>query len=128
MSVVHRFILSKTGKECQIETPSHNICCSLVIGTSRSVVKVEVMMSSASEIMLEKIVVDDSVNLIDYPISVSLSGAGASQSLTNYRRSLHMKCKIDESIRFTSFETYLVVLDGCKYQQPIRGWIHYRTA
>ena len=127
MAAVHRFILSKAGKACQVDTSTHSARCSFVIGESRSIIRISVSLTSSSDVTLDKIVVDDSFNLIEYPIDITLSGVGSGGTGAPKKLKLHERSGIDAGVRFSAFETYLVVLDGCKYQLPIRGWIHYRT-
>ena len=125
MSVVQRFKLCKTERSCQIETPQHTSTCSLIATDYRSVVRISVLPRNSARILLEKVTIDDSHNLIEYPIDVPLAGPSAYSSFLESTE-FCKKRKIDQNATFKSFETYLVVLDGVKYEYPISGWIHYR--
>lgn len=126
MSVVQRFKLCKTERSCRIETSLNTIFCSLLMADQRSVVRISVQPRHSARILLEKVTIDDSHNLIEYPIEVPLAGASAFFSFSE-SEAFCKKRKLDADTTFKSFETYLVVLDGVKYEYPIRGWIHYRS-
>ena len=128
MSVVHKFMVSKAGKDCVIDTISHQCCCKLVIGKDRSVVKFSMRPFESTELILERIVIDDGYHLIEYPIQIVACGASCASKrrAANYSTPWLERKGIDPKLRFSLFETYLVVLEKEKYQIPITGWIHYR--
>ena len=128
MSAVHRFVASRTGTECRIDTRTHSCTFKLVIGSERSVLRVCVRPLDATELIVEKIVIDDTHHLIEYPVQVLLSGICCVSKPTRLHSSSLVKRGIVPYARLSQFETYLVLLEGVRYKFPIQGWIHYKVA
>ena len=125
MSVVQRFVVSKTGDTIQMQASSHSMQATLHIGNSRSVLRLVVIPSGSAQLLIEKVTIDDSVNLIEYPLKVPLTGPTAAACLPENAQ-FCAKHQVPKGTHFKSFETYLVILEGAKCDYPVRGWIHYK--
>ncbi len=108
-----------------MQASSHSMQASLHIGKARSVLRVVLTPSGSAQLLIEKVTVDDSVNLIEYPLKVPLTGPNAATCLPEGSQ-FCSKHQVPKGTHFKSFETYLVILEGAKCDYPVRGWIHYK--
>lgn len=110
---VLNFRLHDSGTGCEIEARDFILVSRLSVSKRRSVVSVRIVPKSGFRFCLDRVVLEDGHIWAEHPVCLEISGSGAAPSSR------------ERPVR--GFEGYYAVLEGCAYESPIRGEVHYQT-